>query len=93
MYNTREEVELAWPLGTIISEEPVFQRFYCADATMFEKIKEWFKDDKVEQTSPHHVTVTRISRKAIEGYLYNGERWFPMIHNGHDWSIYIPPVF
>ena len=29
MYKTKEELERAWPLGTVISEVPIFQRFYC----------------------------------------------------------------
>lgn len=93
MYKTKEELEHAWPLGTVVAEEPIFQRFYCADEVMFEKIKEWFKDAEVEQTSPHHATVSRLSKKTIEGYLYNGETWFPMIRDTTGWSIYIPEVF
>ena len=93
MYNTKEELENAWPLGTVVSEEPIFQRFYCADEVMFEKIKNWFKDDEVKQTSAHHVTVTRNIKKTIEGYMYNGEKWFPMIADGLNWKIYIPEVF
>lgn len=93
MYNTREELERAWPLGTVIAEEPIFQRFYCADEIMFDKIKNWFKDAEVEQTSPHHVTVSRLSKKTIEGYLYNGETWYPMTHDALGWSVYVPEVF
>lgn len=93
MYKTKEELERTWPLGTVIAEEPIFQRFYCANEIMFEKIKEWFKDAKVEQTSPHHATVSRSSKKTIEGYLYNGETWYPMIRDGIGWSIYMPEVF
>ena len=93
VYKTKEELEQAWPLGTVISEEPVFQRFYCADQITFNKIQEWFKGDTVEQTSPHHVTVQRMSRKTIEGYLYNGESWFPVTRNGQEWEIYFPEVF
>ena len=93
MYNTQKEVMNAWPLGTVVSEEPLFRQVYCADKIMFDKIKDWFKDDKVEQISPHHVMVTHITKKTIEGYLYNGESWFPMIHNEYDWSEYIPEIF
>ena len=93
MYKTKEEVERAWPLGTVVAEEPIFQRFYCANEIMFEKIKEWFKDAEVEQTSPHHATVSRLSKKTIEGYLYNGETWFPMIRDTTKWSIYMPEEF
>lgn len=93
MYDSLFEIQHEWPLGTVIAEEPVFQRFYCADEITFNKIKEWFKDDEVKQTSPHHVTVTRLSKKTIEGYLYNGEQWFPMTQNGTEWSIYTPEEF
>ena len=93
MYNTKEEVENAWPLGTVITEEPLFQRFYCADEITFNKIKEWFKNDKVEKTSPHHATVTRMYKKTVEGYLYNGEEWFPMMYDGMAWTIYSPEIF
>ena len=93
MYKTKEELERTWPLGTVVAEEPIFQRFYCADEVMFKKIKEWFKDAEVEQTSPHHATVSRLSKKTIEGYLYNGETWYPMIRDAAGWSIYIPEVF
>ena len=93
MYKTKEEVEKDWPLGTIIAEEPVQQRFYCADEVMLDKIKAWFSDAEVKQTSPHHVTVTRMVPKTIEGYLYNGDNWYPMMRNGTDWAIYAPVVF
>lgn len=93
MYKTKEELERAWPLGTVIAEEPIFQRFYCADEVTFEKIKEWFKGDKVEQTSPHHVTVTRNCKKTIEGHMYNGESWYPMVSDTLGWSIYVPEDF
>ena len=93
MYKTKEELEKAWPLGTVISETPIFQRFYCADSLTFEKIKEWFGDAKVEQTSPHHVTVTRIIPTTVEGYLYNGDEWYPMTRDSIGWSIYTPEEF
>lgn len=93
MYNTKEEVEKAWPLGTVVSEEPLFQHFYCADEVMFEKIKEWFRNNDVRQTSKHHVTVTRMIKKTIEGYLYNGEQWFPMFYDGKNWQVYFPEIF
>ena len=60
---------------------------------MLEKIKKWFKDAEVMQTSPHHVTVSRLSKKTIEGYLYNGETWYPMVRDNTSWSIYMPEVF
>lgn len=93
MYKTKEELEEDWPLGTIIYEEPVFQRFYCADEIMLDKIKAWFNDAQVEQTSPHHATVKRMVPKTIEGYMYNGESWYPMIREGINWAIYTPEVF
>ena len=93
MYKTREEVEKAWPLGTEVCQEPVYQRFYCADKIMFDKIKNWFYNDTVLQTSPHHVTVTRMSVKTIEGYLFNGEEWFPMLRDGRNWEVYLPEEF
>lgn len=93
MYKTKEEVEKAWPLGTEISEEPVFQRFYCADDTTFEKIRKWFYNDTVRQTSPHHVTVIRMAVKTVEGYLFNGEEWFPMMREGQNWKVYLPEIF
>lgn len=93
MYKTKEEVEAAWPLGTIVSEAPMYQRFYCADEVMFEKIRNWFSEDSVEQTSPHHVTVSRMVPKTIEGYLYNGDSWYPMIQEGRSWEVYLPEIF
>ena len=93
MYKTREELEKDWPLGTIITEEPMIQRFYCADELMLDKIKAWFRDAQVEQTSPHHATVTRMVPKTVEGYLYNGDSWYPMTHEGITWAIYIPETF
>lgn len=93
MYKTKEELEAAWPLGTVVAEEPIYQRFYCADNVTLEKIKKWFSDAKVEQTSPHHATVTRTIPTTIEGYLYNGDEWAPMIKDIAGWSIYIPEVF
>ena len=93
MYKTKEEVEQAFPLGTVIAETPMFQRFYCADDIMFDKIKAWFNDAQVEQTSPHHATVTRMVTKTVEGYLYDGDNWYPMIHEGMNWAVYIPETF
>lgn len=93
MYNSLFEIQHEWPLGTVVAEEPIFQHFYCADEVMFEKIKKQFKDAEVEQTSSHHATVSRLSKKTIEGYLYDGEQWFPMTRNGAEWSIYLPETF
>lgn len=93
MYKTKEELEKEWPLGTIITEEPVFQRFYCTNKLMLDKIKAWFSDARVEQTSPHHVTVTRMVPKTVEGYLYNGDGWYPMTREGIAWAIYMPETF
>ena len=93
MYSTKEALEKDFPLGTVIAEEPIFQRFYCADEVTFEKIKNWFKGDDVQWTSPHHVMVTRMVRKTVEGYLYNGETWEPMIRDGNNWVVYFPGYF
>ena len=93
MYKTREEIEKAWPLGTVIIEEPIQQRFYCTNEVMLDKIKIWFSDADVQQTSQHHATVTRMVPKTIEGYLYNGDSWYPMTRNGTNWNIYVPEIF
>lgn len=93
MYKTKEEVEQAWPLGTVVSEEPIYQRFYCADPLTLEKLKKWFVGADVKQTSPHHATVTRIIPHIIEGYLYNGDEWAPMTKDSMGWSIYVPDEF
>lgn len=92
-YISKEELEAELPLGTVVASQPIFQRFYCADEITFEKIKNWFKGSKVEQTSPHHVTVSRMDQIRIEGYLYDGEQWLPMIRNGRNWEVYLPEIF
>lgn len=90
MKHTLETLEQEFPIGTIIDEEPVSQRFYCASEVVLEKIKKYHGEENVKQVSPHHVVATHIATTTIDGYLYDGENWYPVIRNGKQWQIYYP---
>ena len=92
MYKTKEELEKEWPIGTIIGFEEVTKRFYCADQIIFEKIRDYYGED-VEWVSPHHVVAKRKVYTTVDGYLFDGEYWMPVVRNGRQYDVYVPEVF
>lgn len=93
MYKTLEDLQNDLPLGSIVSEEPVRHRFYCASEVAMDKIKDYYGEENVKQVSPHHVVATNISIKTVDAYMTDGNYWYPMVRNGHLWEIYYPEVF
>ena len=90
MFKTKDKIESAYPIGTVVSEDVVRQRFYCSNDVMFEKIRSYYGDANIEQTSPHHVTVTRTVYVTVDGYLFTGEGWYPACRDGNQWRIFYP---
>lgn len=84
MFQTKEILEEMFPIGYIWKEEVVKQRFYCADPIIFDKFESYYGRNNVYWISPHHIMVERIVQYTIDGYLYDGEEWFPATyeHNG-----------
>ena len=93
MYKTLESLQNEWPLGSILAEEPVEHRFYCADEVYLNKIKEYYGAENVRQVSPHHVIATSLNIKTVDSYMTDGTYWYPMTRSGHQWEIYYPEVF
>ena len=88
MYSYMSDLQNAWPLGTIVAEERVSHRFYCADDVTLEKIKMYYGEDNVERVSPHHVVAYNTNIKAIDGYMTDGTYWYPLTRFGDKWEVY-----
>ncbi len=93
MYSTKEELEKAWPIGTIIGDEEVTQRFFVASDVILDKIRDYFGESKIEKISPHHVLVKRHVYTTIDGYIFDGNDWWPAVRSGRQWQVYYPEVF
>jgi len=87
MFESKEALEELFPIGYVYKEEIVKQRFYCADEVILDKIRDYHGANNVEQVSPHHAVATHIVPRTVDGYLYDGDYWYPVTHTGYDWAI------
>ena len=84
-FTTIEELSKKYPLGTVISTEKVNHKLYCAHDVIFNQMKEYYGENNVQMISPHHAQCTHYVVHTVDGYMYDGDTWYPMEHLQGNW--------
>ena len=63
------------------------QRLYCAHEVIFEKMKEYYGKENLEIVSPHHVIHKHLTTYTVNGYLFDGEYWYPAEYHHGEWRV------
>lgn len=85
MYTSLEQIQAEFPIGTIIKREIQKSIAYCPT----EEIKNHYiyrygAENVIDQGNNYIEVIAYTNDQTVDGYIYNGENWFPVKYEGMD---------